>query len=458
MRVVSRTRCVPALVAILVLAGAAAPAAADSTSTTSTTASTPTASTPTTSGAPATTTTVRPAAPVQATSTTAPGPTTTTTSPLGAPNPPDAKALGLEVPTDEATLLVLVDEVHARLLDLQSQLANLDGQLAQNALALQGASTTLSTRQGDLYQAERRVDALEVDKAAARIAMRERAVAAYVHQPTGDLANMLLHLEDPTALVDARSYFRTLVDVQQQAILTYDRLTREARVAVKHAADVRDSALRQQQAVSRQRQALDGLKQTLVTVQSSSQQQAAEQARLLAQVGQSAGKFQAEIAAQVAESASIEQLLAGTGTPGSTPQLPTGGGFFALPVPGAPMTQRFGPSVDPFTGAGGFHPGVDFGAPTGTPIHAAGDGLVAFAGVESGYGNYTCINHGNGIATCYAHQSLLLVKVGDQVKQGQVIGLIGSTGYSTGPHLHFEVRINGKVTDPVPWLAPVHRP
>ena len=86
------------------------------------------------------------------------------------------------------------------------------------------------------------------------------------------------------------------------------------------------------------------------------------------------------------------------------------------------------------------------------------NGIVAFAGVESGYGNYTCINHGNGIATCYGHQSVLMVKVGDQVKQGQVIGLVGSTGYSTGPHLHFEVRINGKVTDPLPWLIGVQKP
>ena len=95
---------------------------------------------------------------------------------------------------------------------------------------------------------------------------------------------------------------------------------------------------------------------------------------------------------------------------------------------------------------------MDFGAPLGTPIHAAGDGLVAFAGVESGYGNYTCINHGNGIATCYGHQSVLMVKVGDQVKQGQVIGLVGSTGYSTGPHLHFEIRSQGSYLDPCPFL------
>ena len=72
---------------------------------------------------------------------------------------------------------------------------------------------------------------------------------------------------------------------------------------------------------------------------------------------------------------------------------------------------------------------------------------------ESGYGNYTCINHGNNVATCYGHQSDILVQVGEQVQRGQVIGLVGSTGYSTGPHLHFEVRVDGTPVDPMPWLT-----
>jgi murein DD-endopeptidase MepM/ murein hydrolase activator NlpD len=452
------TRAAAALLAALtaagvLLAGGALPAGADATSTT--TSSVPPGST--TTGAPTTTsTTSTTQAPstgsTTSTSSTVPPTALPTTSTTVAGGVPDAGSLGLEVPTDEATLLALVDEVHSRLLDLQSQLANLDGELAQNAIALQGATTTLSSRQDDVYQAERRVDSLEVDAAAARMNMRDRAVAAYMHQPTADLANMLLHLEDPSTLVDARSFYRSMVDAQASAIETYDRLTKEAKSAVKVAASVRDAALHQEQQVASQRGQLSTVRVTLQKVQAASQVQATEQAKLLLQAGQSAGKFAAELAQQVAESANIEQLLASTGTPGVTPATPTGGGFFGVPVPGAPVTQLFGPSHDPFTGAAGFHPGIDFGAPTGTPIHAAGDGIVVYAGVESGYGNYTCINHGNGIATCYGHQSVLMVKVGDQVKRGQVIGLVGSTGYSTGPHLHFEVRINGQVTDPLPWL------
>jgi len=458
--VLSLTRAAPAAVAAVLLTASAValavpPAQALTGSSTTTSAVAP-SSAPSTSVAPTTTvhadpttTTKAPATVPSSTTTTAPGGTTTTVAPGALPN---AGALGLEVPTDEATLLALVDEVHARLLDLQSQLANLDGELAQNAIALQGATTTLASRQGDLYQAERRVDTLEVDAAAARMSMRNRAVAAYVHQPTGDLANMLLHLTDPTSLVDARSFYRTMVDTQLQAIHTYDQLTRAGKNAVKAAAQLRDSALRQEQQVAAQRTQLTTVRSTLQAVAAASRQQSSEQSKLLLEVGQNAGKFASELARQVSESSNIESLLAALGTPGGPAVTPTGGGTFSLPIPGAPITQLFGPNHDPFTGAAGFHPGVDFGAPMGTPIHAAGDGVVVFAGVESGYGNYTCINHGNGIATCYGHQSLLLVKVGDQVKRGQVIGLVGSTGYSTGPHLHFEVRINGAVTDPLPWL------
>jgi murein DD-endopeptidase MepM/ murein hydrolase activator NlpD len=371
---------------------------------------------------------------------------------------PNAAGLGLEVPADEATLLGLIDEVHGRLVALAVQVSSLNAQLSQNNVALHAAAALLVSRQDDVYQAQRRVDELQADEAAARADMRDRAVAAYVHQPTDDLANMFLHLRDPTDLLDARSFYRTLVDVQRNAIARYDRLTKEAKTAVKRAAQARDLAQHQQTAVTQQRVSLDAVKQTLEAAQSQSQQQAAEQASLLTKVGQDAGRYREEIAAQEAESNSIEQLLASSGVAGAVPTVPTGSGFFSFPVPGAPMTQPFGPNVDPFTGAAGFHPGMDFGASIGTPIHAAGDGTVVYAGVESGYGNYTCINHGGGIATCYAHQSVILVKVGDQVKRGQVIGLVGSTGYSTGPHLHFEVRINGQVTNPLPWLVGSKQP
>ena len=116
------------------------------------------------------------------------------------------------------------------------------------------------------------------------------------------------------------------------------------------------------------------------------------------------------------------------------------------------MSSGFGYRADPFTHAAAFHPGLDFRGPIGTPILAAARGRVSFAGQRSGYGNCLEIDHGDGLVTRYAHMSAFRARLGDQVKAGQVIGAIGSTGRSTGPHLHFEVRINDRPVNPRPFL------
>ncbi len=116
------------------------------------------------------------------------------------------------------------------------------------------------------------------------------------------------------------------------------------------------------------------------------------------------------------------------------------------------ISSGFGYRRDPFTGGGAMHSGLDFRGPHGAPIHAAAAGRVSFSGVKSGYGNVVEITHGSGMVTRYAHMSRFNTRVGAEVAAGQVIGAIGSTGRSTGPHLHFEVRINGRAVNPRPFL------
>lgn len=113
------------------------------------------------------------------------------------------------------------------------------------------------------------------------------------------------------------------------------------------------------------------------------------------------------------------------------------------------LTSHFGPRADPFTGARSNHTGVDMACPTGTPILAAASGTITYSGTSPVFGYYVIINHGNGYQSLYGHMSKILAKKGQWVSQGTRIGLVGSTGYSTGPHLHFTVFKNGKLVDPL---------
>ncbi|MFU0799959.1 MAG: M23 family metallopeptidase [Xylanivirga thermophila] len=122
-----------------------------------------------------------------------------------------------------------------------------------------------------------------------------------------------------------------------------------------------------------------------------------------------------------------------------------------VPVKGR-ITSRFGIRNDPFNSTKKFHAGLDVAAPRGTPIKSAASGTVIMADRNSGYGNMIMIDHGNGLSTVYGHASKLLVKEGDKIKKGDIIAEVGSTGRSTGPHLHFEVRLNGEPIDPVNYI------
>ena len=129
------------------------------------------------------------------------------------------------------------------------------------------------------------------------------------------------------------------------------------------------------------------------------------------------------------------------------------GGAMAWPVIG-PITSEFGMRVHPITGRYAMHTGIDIGVPTGTAVHAGADGIVYFSGWNSGgYGNLVMIDNGSGIVTLYAHNSSLAVSAGTVVHRGDIVAYAGSTGNSTGPHVHFEVRVNGSPQNPRGWLG-----
>lgn len=142
-----------------------------------------------------------------------------------------------------------------------------------------------------------------------------------------------------------------------------------------------------------------------------------------------------------------------TGIVGAASPMPVVSVPSQMPLAGATMTSDFGMRTHPILGGRRNHKGIDLASPTGTPVYATADGVVAKAEPFSSYGNYIQIEHGGQLETRYAHLSGYAVTAGEQVHKGQLIGYVGTTGRSTGPHLHYEVRVAGEAVDPRPYMA-----
>jgi murein DD-endopeptidase MepM/ murein hydrolase activator NlpD len=275
--------------------------------------------------------------------------------------------------------------------------------------------------------------------------MRRSAVLLYQRRSTsGTVVELIGNTGGSGSFVEAKQYLQHISDKRHRDAdrvnaLRADLTDQQTRLAeTQHQAELardqaRDEQTRIQGLQSQQQQLLSQVSATEGTYNSKLQ-------ALVSQKNQLAAEFKAVSDQIAAELARASQTA------------PLGNGTFIRPIPGAPITSGFGYRTDPITGQQAFHSGVDFGASCGTPIKAAGTGVVLSAGYNGGYGNATVINHGGGLGTLYGHQSAFAVSAGQRVEQGQVIGYVGSTGKSTGCHLHFEVRVNGNPVNPLAYL------
>ncbi len=338
-----------------------------------------------------------------------------------------------------------------QLADAQASRQRLDSELAGVNAQIAAAGARLAAAQADVDRTGFVVFVLGAKAAetrkkldAARADVKHSALMLYTRGSGSSASIELLGAADGSGdLVEGKHYLQRINDKRQEDVTRVARL--QADLDKQQAA----ATAQQQQAEAAKAAATDEkakLDQLAAQQQSARDAAAGAEAKVNNAVG-SLRSQQEQIEADLqAESNRVAQLLGGGGG------APMGDGTFIAPV-NAPITSPFGYRTDPVTGATAFHAGIDYGAPCGTPIKAAGTGTVVSAGATTGgYGNMTLLNHGGGKATLYGHQSSIIVSAGQTVNQGQVIGYVGSTGKSTGCHLHFEVRVNGNPVDPRGYL------
>ncbi len=364
-----------------------------------------------------------------------------------------------------------VEQHHRQLEERRAQLrfeqlreSNLSQQLDQTNHAIGGVNARLDELDGQVQVNQRRLAWNQVELAAAQAtlrrhndAYRKRLVQIYEHSDIGYLS-VLLGATSFTEFVERLHDLQLLVKADQEAIA--QRKAAEAAVrrvqAQLEGTQLQLEGLAQQQQQARtQLQGLASERQQLVAVASEQRQQvAAEVAQLEELSAQEEANLEALIAQRQAEleaERAAAERARRAGQPGPPGPATAASGYFQWPVHG-PITSPFGWRIHPIAGVRRFHEGIDIAADSGTPIAAAEAGRVIYAGWYGGYGNYISIDHGGGVSTGYGHCSAIYVSVGQDVSRGQAIGAVGSTGYSTGPHLHFEVRINGKPIDPLTRL------
>jgi murein DD-endopeptidase MepM/ murein hydrolase activator NlpD len=364
---------------------------------------------------------------------------------------------------EEVAAIKELQDATARRQQLELRVADLDRSLSDAAQELEAAEAVVARINEEIAAVQAEIDRIlaEIE----RLKSRFNEATAAMYKGSGNGGDSVLTLLATAAgeheIVAGSKYLgehssRVERELKKQAGLkeqlaearrNLDSEQVKAREAERVAAEKRDSLTQLREVVNAEREQviaaeveenriIEGIRARLAEFE-------AEYEAVQAQI-------QAEIAAAAASRGNPTPSSGGGGGGGGG--APSGGGRLLWPIDGGRAGSGFGPRVHPISGGTRMHTGVDIGAASGTPIRAADDGVVVMAGWNGGYGNWTLIDHGGGLATGYGHQSSIGVSRGQRVSRGQVIGRVGSTGASTGPHLHWEVRVNGNPVNPMAWV------
>lgn len=339
---------------------------------------------------------------------------------------------------------VQIQEIDARLGRIQGDLAETGALIAKVERRLAKTRDRIDRLREELRKKRSELRAAEERLALQQTAFEQRVVMAYKANDLSYL-DVILQSSSFNDLVQRLRLVRDLVGGEQDLLAQLEL----ARAAVERE---RDALARKQEEAARAAASLEAQRAELAALCAAQEAQRAavdaarqEKGAALAAVSSNLAELERQEEHLRAQSQALTSIINGNSGGGK------GTGSMMWPVNGT-VTSGFGWRIHPILGRRIFHTGIDIAAPSGTPIWAADAGKVIYATWVSGYGNTVALDHGRGISTLYAHQSSIAVGYGQTVTKGQVIGYVGSTGYSTGPHLHFEVRVNGSPVDPMGYL------
>jgi murein DD-endopeptidase MepM/ murein hydrolase activator NlpD len=350
-----------------------------------------------------------------------------------------------------------IEDKKAELEDIQQQMDDKDAQREQKKQEIGNAVERLVAAQNELAEAKRKLAEIEGRQHALEIKIRQNEAA--------------LKAKEADYNKTRKVYEKRLRDIYENGQVNYidvllgstdfrdfaSRMYLLQRV-IRRDFNLIDTLNTQKKALEQQQAVLDGNKRELEAIHAEATaeqkiiaQKTVERQALYEQALAEKAKLDAEYEELQRNSQEITAMIQRMEEEGRLAAQAHGSGQFMWPVNGE-ITSPFGWRVHPIWGTQIFHAGLDIGADYGEPVHAADSGTVVYAGWMGGYGNAVMIDHGGGLVTLYGHNSSITVGEGQQVGKGETIALAGSTGNSTGPHCHFEVRVHGEVTNPLQYL------
>ena len=347
----------------------------------------------------------------------------------------------------ERVLSTTITRYSRRINSLQGDITVLQRREVAIQTDLDAKRAELARTQEELRQERIRLARLRARLAEARVALADRLVQLYkADRP--DVVTVVLESDGFSDLLERTEFMRRVSDQDARIIDRVRTARAEAKRTEARLDKLEDKQIRIAREIEVRRDAVARIKGQLVDRRDAFSRVRSAKSTALASTRDARQHLEGDLAALEKENAKIQARLAAApnGTaPGAAGPIRPGSGGMIWPVNGSivsPFGMRWGR----------LHAGVDIAVPAGTPIRAAKSGRVILLGWTGGYGNYTCVGHGGGVSTCYAHQSRYATSNGASVSQGQVIGYVGCTGPCFGDHLHFEVRVGGAPVNPMGYL------